>query len=603
MSGAAQEFVPEGAAIRPTKLFIGGITRNTTTKQLRDHFSRFGRVLDCVAMRQADGRPRGFGYVTLDSSKAADLCLAAPQVIDGRVVDMKRAVPEGDMENAPTVRLHTPSQGQRSPASLLGTNGGLSPTAGAFHASWPMAGALAGSAAMPYMGAPLDLRAPPGMWPWTAAHSMGLAAPDCLELLSTGSSVTSPHGMLATTPTQASWPTSPAPTACGLSARAPEFVPSFSANAAEFVPLGAVSPVSSAVSPLQLPPLLPAEQEARPMLRAALGEITNRLLGVVPDKKSSSTMPRDIFAGMENLENSMETFQQRSLKKNLQINTDAIFEDSENVPPSHAVYHAEKSQKEVEDEEEEEDDNDAEDDEESDSGDESGPLPSLGSAEHKSGTCKRCNFYPKGRCQNGMDCTFCHLPHDKRKPSRQEKRERKAQWTGKCEGTDSFQEEAEQDMQIMAYSVLPGLPPMQTTKLPTPLALPGTVFPCFPAPPPGLSLHSLTPWQPDEEVSPVRARTPMSLLSTVPVSPSCAQPMTLLATQPAQLSISPKAVQEQISEVKSTPAAVVEKVTMGTQTDEDEACSAGQSISREEMLRFRSIACGSSSVRIVAAAS
>lgn len=46
-------------------------------------------------MRQADGRPRGFGYVTLDSVAAADRCLATPQVVDGRVVDIKRAVPPG----------------------------------------------------------------------------------------------------------------------------------------------------------------------------------------------------------------------------------------------------------------------------------------------------------------------------------------------------------------------------------------------------------------------------------------------------------------------------------------------------------------------------
>lgn len=55
-----------------------------------------------------------------------------------------------------------------------------------------------------------------------------------------------------------------------------------------------------------------------------------------------------------------------------------------------------------------------------------GPLPSVGSADHSRGTCKRCNFFPKGRCQNGADCTFCHYPHDKRKPSRQEKRDRRA---------------------------------------------------------------------------------------------------------------------------------------------------------------------------------
>merc|ERR1719352_2237088 len=64
---------PQG--LRPTKLFVGGISRHTTTKQLRDHFCQFGRVLDCVAMRTPDGHPRGFGYVTLDSLAAAENCL------------------------------------------------------------------------------------------------------------------------------------------------------------------------------------------------------------------------------------------------------------------------------------------------------------------------------------------------------------------------------------------------------------------------------------------------------------------------------------------------------------------------------------------------
>lgn len=41
-------------------------------------------------------------------------------------------------------------------------------------------------------------------------------------------------------------------------------------------------------------------------------------------------------------------------------------------------------------------------------------LPSMGSALHASGECRRCNFFAKGRCQNGKDCAFCHLPHDRR---------------------------------------------------------------------------------------------------------------------------------------------------------------------------------------------
>merc|ERR1719453_1699530 len=63
-------------------------------------------------------------------------------------------------------------------------------------------------------------------------------------------------------------------------------------------------------------------------------------------------------------------------------------------------------------------------------------LPSIGSLKHSIGECKRCNFYPKGRCQNGYDCQFCHLPHEKRKPSRQEKRERRAAWLSANGGED-----------------------------------------------------------------------------------------------------------------------------------------------------------------------
>jgi len=77
----------------PAKLFIGGLPRQTSTQQLRDHFSKHGRVVDCVVMRWSDGRSRGFGYITYDSSESANEVLKVPQTLDGRVVDVKRAVP------------------------------------------------------------------------------------------------------------------------------------------------------------------------------------------------------------------------------------------------------------------------------------------------------------------------------------------------------------------------------------------------------------------------------------------------------------------------------------------------------------------------------
>merc|ERR1719183_3025843 len=51
-------------------------------------------------------------------------------------------------------------------------------------------------------------------------------------------------------------------------------------------------------------------------------------------------------------------------------------------------------------------------------------LPSSGSAGHEAGDCKRCCFFPKGRCNNGHDCRFCHFDHDKRKRLKKKKKKR-----------------------------------------------------------------------------------------------------------------------------------------------------------------------------------
>jgi len=77
----------------PAKLFIGGLPRHTSTQQLKDHFSKHGRVVDCVVMRWSDGRSRGFGYITYDNADAANEALKNPQPLDGRAIDVKRAVP------------------------------------------------------------------------------------------------------------------------------------------------------------------------------------------------------------------------------------------------------------------------------------------------------------------------------------------------------------------------------------------------------------------------------------------------------------------------------------------------------------------------------
>jgi len=39
-------------------------------------------------------------------------------------------------------------------------------------------------------------------------------------------------------------------------------------------------------------------------------------------------------------------------------------------------------------------------------------VPTLGSAMHKSGTCKPCLFWYQGLCHKARRCLFCHIPHD-----------------------------------------------------------------------------------------------------------------------------------------------------------------------------------------------
>ena len=47
------------------KLFVGGLSWETNQDSLLRYFSRFGEVIDCVVMKNAEtGRSRGFGFVT-----------------------------------------------------------------------------------------------------------------------------------------------------------------------------------------------------------------------------------------------------------------------------------------------------------------------------------------------------------------------------------------------------------------------------------------------------------------------------------------------------------------------------------------------------------
>jgi len=597
------------AGIRPAKLFIGGITRHTTTKQLRDHFSCYGRVLDCVAMRQPDGRPRGFGYVTLDSPAAADRCLAVPQVIDGRVVDMKRAVPEGSGASPNSMGQHTDySMGMRTPHSPL-YNWSESP--GPFFGG--------------HMGSGYSDTSPSGLadhlWSWsgTPVQKGSSEVLDCVELLSRRAAKIGMPSREALSPLAAAEPSTPkSPEGCTSTHQRAGVL---SANAPEFVPASWLEPAVLASVATPKPKRTPFCDLTNITNIMSSGKNSQDAIKVEPMKERMTPSPLAIgrrtgacFGGMQGALSPGSVQKPRLFKEGvrsmMEIREDTS-EEGENEKVQAKLVADDSCSDEGSDDDAEEEDGFsplASDENElsphtpgPSSMKNLGPLPSIGSAEHVLGTCKRCNFYPKGRCQNGANCTFCHYSHDKRKPSRQEKRDRRAArmssfqesveggatddpmrslFTGDQEQLDESMEGEDTSQRTLAYTMLPGMPPVGSVKLPAPLALPGngsysTVSPGFPCLPPGLPPPQcgLEMWQPDEEVSPLRfgmpspSAQPHPVLATVPMGPST--PQSIAASSPTAAGAALKDAFSEALTPTAAPAVVKEMCTIGTQTNED----------------------------------
>lgn len=80
------------------KLFIGGLDYSTTDDGLKEYFSKFGDITDCIVMKFRDTkRSRGFGFVTYSSVEMVDAVQnARPHTVDGQKVETKRATPKDD---------------------------------------------------------------------------------------------------------------------------------------------------------------------------------------------------------------------------------------------------------------------------------------------------------------------------------------------------------------------------------------------------------------------------------------------------------------------------------------------------------------------------
>nr|DBA21057.1 TPA: hypothetical protein GDO54_017777 [Pyxicephalus adspersus] len=88
------KFAKPGAYVTVKKLFVGGIKEDTEEHHLRKYFEQWDKLTDCMVMRDPQSkRSRGFGFVTFSSMNEVDAAMSTwPHSIDGRVVEPKRAV-------------------------------------------------------------------------------------------------------------------------------------------------------------------------------------------------------------------------------------------------------------------------------------------------------------------------------------------------------------------------------------------------------------------------------------------------------------------------------------------------------------------------------
>src|SRR5690606_17700122 len=80
---------PRSAAAIPFRLFVGGLSRETTAESLRAAFSEYGPVSDAVVvMDRETGSSRGFGFVTMENRKDAPRAIEGLHgaVLDGRTI-------------------------------------------------------------------------------------------------------------------------------------------------------------------------------------------------------------------------------------------------------------------------------------------------------------------------------------------------------------------------------------------------------------------------------------------------------------------------------------------------------------------------------------
>lgn len=101
------------------KIFVGGLSWETSDAKLKQYFENFARVEDAyVSYDRKSGRPRGFGFVSFEDPAVVDKIVAMQHTIDRREVEAKRALPK---EESPVSKdMQAAASGQRTKKIFVG---------------------------------------------------------------------------------------------------------------------------------------------------------------------------------------------------------------------------------------------------------------------------------------------------------------------------------------------------------------------------------------------------------------------------------------------------------------------------------------------------
>ena len=78
-----------------SKIYVGNFAWETQEDQLRDVFSRFGPITDCIIIRdKVTGRPKGFGFIEFENDNGAAEAINEMNqtVLGGRTINVREAI-------------------------------------------------------------------------------------------------------------------------------------------------------------------------------------------------------------------------------------------------------------------------------------------------------------------------------------------------------------------------------------------------------------------------------------------------------------------------------------------------------------------------------